>query len=69
VILILNGFNQIFPFCIGWMPKTLIGFWMLGSVALTRFGTRSYPDQLPPPEISENQSESESTQSQTTASG
>jgi len=48
VILIINGFNQVFPFCIGWMPKTLIGLWMLGAVGLTRFGSRPYPVQAPP---------------------
>jgi hypothetical protein len=48
VVLIFNGFNQIFPICIGWMPKTLLGIWMLGAVGLTRFGSRPYPGQASP---------------------
>jgi pyruvate/2-oxoglutarate dehydrogenase complex dihydrolipoamide acyltransferase (E2) component len=64
--LFFNGFSQIVP-CVGWMPKFVIGLWVLGAVILTRFGTRKYPepssaivsagDDLPLPEPFEPQTE------------
>ena len=41
--LFFNGFNQIVP-CFGWMPKFVLGLWVMGAVILTRFGTREYPE-------------------------
>lgn len=69
VMLILNGFNQIFPFCIGWMPKTFFGFWMLGAVVLTRFGSRSYPASTSLSDTSEIHVEGESAHDQLTPNG
>ena len=59
VMLILNGFNQIFPFCIGWMPKTFFGIWMLGAAVLSRFGTRPYPPTPEPAGMEQGQEDSE----------
>jgi hypothetical protein len=57
--LFFNGFNEI-VYCLGWMPKFILGTWVIGAVVLTRFGTKEYPetddfetelvDQLPPPD-------------------
>ncbi len=44
LVLIFNGFSQLVP-CVGWLPKFILGAWVLGAVILTRFGTHSYPDQ------------------------
>ena len=41
--LFFNGFSQIVP-CFGWMPKFVLGLWVMGAVILTRFGTREYPE-------------------------
>ncbi len=41
--LFFNGFNQIVP-CVGWLPKFILGLWVMGAVILTRFGTREYPE-------------------------
>jgi len=41
--LFFNGFSQL-VFCVGWVPKFILGSWVIGAVILTRFGTRSYPD-------------------------
>jgi pyruvate/2-oxoglutarate dehydrogenase complex dihydrolipoamide acyltransferase (E2) component len=49
--LFFNGFNQIVP-CVGWMPKFLLGTWVLGAVVLTRFGTSAYPDEPDQPSAS-----------------
>ena len=49
ISLIFNGFNQVVP-CVGWLPKFILGSWVMGAVILTRFGTRSYPaDKDPAP--------------------
>jgi pyruvate/2-oxoglutarate dehydrogenase complex dihydrolipoamide acyltransferase (E2) component len=47
--LFFNGFSQVVP-CVGWMPKFVLGLWVLGAVILTRFGTREYP--VPSPVLS-----------------
>ncbi|MCJ7717297.1 MAG: E3 binding domain-containing protein, partial [Anaerolineales bacterium] len=44
--LFFNGFNQVVP-CVGWLPRFVLGLWVLGAVTLTRFGTREYPDTDP----------------------
>ena len=44
--LFFNGFSQLVP-CVGWMPKFVLGLWVLGAVVLTRFGTREYPETSP----------------------
>ncbi|MBS1250658.1 MAG: hypothetical protein MAG431_02252 [Chloroflexi bacterium] len=49
LFLILNGFKEVVP-CVGWMPKFFVGMWMLGAVALTRFGTQHYPKSDPSPQ-------------------
>ena len=41
--LFFNGFNQV-VLCVGWMPKFVLGLWVMGAVILTRFGTREYPE-------------------------
>jgi len=41
--LFFNGFQQIVP-CFGFLPKFVLGLWLIGAVALTRFGTREYPE-------------------------
>ncbi len=41
--LFFNGFSQIVP-CFGWLPKFVLGLWVMGAVILTRFGTREYPE-------------------------
>ena len=46
LILILNGFSEVVP-CVGWLPKFFVGMWMLGAVALTKFGTQLYPKTAP----------------------
>lgn len=49
ISLIFNGFSQVVP-CVGWLPKFILGSWVMGAVILTRFGTRSYPvDKSPAP--------------------
>lgn len=64
--LFFNGFNQVVP-CFGWMPKFVLGLWVMGAVLLTRFGTKEYPEPsliestqfedvaLPPPFVSEDE--------------
>ena len=42
LMLILNGLQAIVS-CVGWIPKVLIGFWVLGAVLLTQFGMKPYP--------------------------
>ena len=42
ISLIFNGFSQVVP-CVGWLPKFILGAWVMGAVILTRFGTRAYP--------------------------
>ncbi len=39
--LIFNGFQEVVP-CVGGLPKFFAGMWMLGAVALTKFGTQKY---------------------------
>lgn len=41
--LFFNGFNHIVP-CVGWLPRFVLGLWVMGAVILTRFGTREYPE-------------------------
>lgn len=48
ISLIFNGFNQLVP-CVGWLPKFILGSWVLGAVILTRFGTRAYPAEKDQP--------------------
>ena len=47
--LVVNLLGAVVP-CVGWVAPALIGFWGLGAVLLTRFGTREYPEgpALPP---------------------
>ena len=66
--LFFNGFNQVVP-CVGWLPRFVLGLWVMGAVTLTRFGTREYPEpdtmehvepapaQLPPAFALEEKSE------------
>ncbi len=42
--LFFNGFSQVVP-CVGWIPKFILGLWVLGAVVLTRFGTHAYPEK------------------------
>jgi hypothetical protein len=42
--LFFNGFQQIVP-CFGFLPKFILGLWVIGAVVLTRFGTREYPEE------------------------
>lgn len=42
ISLLFNGFSQLVP-CVGWLPKFMLGAWVLGAVVLTRFGTHHYP--------------------------
>ena len=44
--LFFNGFSVVVP-CVGWMPKFVLGLWVMGAVILTRFGTREYPESSP----------------------
>ncbi len=44
LVLFFNGFNQLVP-CVGWLPKFMLGAWVIGAVVLTRFGTHAYPVQ------------------------
>jgi pyruvate/2-oxoglutarate dehydrogenase complex dihydrolipoamide acyltransferase (E2) component len=44
ITLIFNGFSQIVP-CVGWLPRFILGSWVIGAVILTRFGTHAYPDK------------------------
>ena len=53
ITLIFNGFSQIVP-CVGWLPKFVLGMWVMGAVVLTRFGTQEHPI----PDISETDMES-----------
>lgn len=41
--LFFNGFSQL-VICVGWIPKFILGTWLIGAVILTRFGTHTYPD-------------------------
>jgi hypothetical protein len=41
--LLFNGFQHIVP-CVGFLPKFVLGLWVMGAVILTRFGSREYPD-------------------------
>jgi len=47
LILVVNGFNLVLP-CIGWVAQLAVGAIGLGAVALTRFGSQSYPPFVPP---------------------
>lgn len=42
LMIIFNGFSKLVP-CIGFLPKALVGMWMLGAVVLTQLGTQRYP--------------------------
>jgi hypothetical protein len=42
LVLVSNGIELVVP-CIGWLVPALIGVVGLGSVLLTRFGSKSYP--------------------------
>jgi pyruvate/2-oxoglutarate dehydrogenase complex dihydrolipoamide acyltransferase (E2) component len=46
LVLFFNGFSQLVP-CVGWLPKFILGAWVMGAVILTRFGTHAYPEQEP----------------------
>ena len=41
--LFFNGFSQVVP-CFGWLPRFVLGLWVMGAVFLTRFGTKEYPE-------------------------
>jgi len=41
--LFFNGFSHVVP-CVGWLPKFILGIWVIGAVILTRFGTSAYPE-------------------------
>jgi len=41
--LFFNGFSQLVP-CVGWLPRFVLGTWVMGAVILTRFGSREYPE-------------------------
>jgi hypothetical protein len=41
--LFFNGFSHVVP-CVGWLPKFILGVWVIGAVILSRFGTRAYPE-------------------------
>lgn len=45
--LMFNGFSQIVP-CVGWLPRFVLGMWVMGAVFLTRFGSREYPETASP---------------------
>ena len=42
--LFFNGFSQLVV-CVGWIPKFILGAWVIGAVILTRFGTHVYPEK------------------------
>jgi hypothetical protein len=42
--LILTGFSQLI-WCVGWLPRFILGTWVFGAVFLTRFGTKAYPEK------------------------
>jgi len=42
--LFFNGFSQL-VFCVGWLPKFILGAWVIGAVILTRFGTHGFPEK------------------------
>jgi len=42
--LFFNGFSQLVP-CVGWLPRFVLGTWVMGAVILTRFGSREYPEK------------------------
>jgi hypothetical protein len=42
ISLIFNGISRFVP-CVGWLPKFMLGSWVIGAVILTRFGTHRYP--------------------------
>jgi pyruvate/2-oxoglutarate dehydrogenase complex dihydrolipoamide acyltransferase (E2) component len=44
ISLIFNGFSQLVP-CVGWLPRFVLGTWVMGAVILTRFGSREYPEK------------------------
>jgi hypothetical protein len=46
---VLSGLEAIIP-CIGWIPKTLVGFLGLGAVLLTQFGMKPYNSTMSLPE-------------------
>jgi hypothetical protein len=46
---VLSGLEVILP-CIGWIPKTLVGFLGLGAVLLTQFGMKPYNSTMSLPE-------------------
>jgi hypothetical protein len=46
--LFFNGFSQVVP-CVGWLPRFVLGTWVMGAVILTRFGSREYPESEPAP--------------------
>jgi hypothetical protein len=41
LFLVLGGISELIP-CVGWLPLALVGFWGLGAVIMTRFGTQTY---------------------------
>jgi len=47
LVLFFNGFSQLVP-CVGWLPKFMLGAWVMGAVILTRFGTHPYPAEEAP---------------------
>ena len=50
--LFFNGFSQVVP-CFGWLPRFVLGLWVMGAVFLTRFGTQEYQvsDSQEPPAV------------------
>jgi hypothetical protein len=60
VLMIMNGIKALVP-CIGGFPKLLITMWIIGAVAMTKFGTDIFPKPAPDmesagelPEVVEN---------------
>ena len=44
--LFFNGFSQVVP-CVGWLPKFILGAWVMGAVILTLFGTQTEKTSQP----------------------
>lgn len=46
LMLVIGGVDALVP-CIGWIVPSLVGMIGFGAVLLTRFGTQSYPQEVP----------------------
>lgn len=46
LILVINGVGAIVP-CVGWLVPAIVGAIGFGAVLLTRFGTQTYPQEVP----------------------